>query len=373
MVQVYRTDHVGSLLRPKKLIDARYAHFDGKLSLAELRAVENAAIDDVVAMQRAAGIEVVSDGEFRRMSWMASPYAYLGGLQRDNTSLFNTGRLWHGSHEAEEEANRETPVDWAIAVDKLYLKERLTGAETSFLKTHSRGPYKITMPGPTILLPLFRPGASERAYKNAQALLDDLVRLYQTEVDAQLADGASYIQLDSLRYAQALGNFSPAAHDDVSDTAAVLRQAIASDNAVLSRAKGKAVRAIHICRGNHRSAWAMSGGYDSIAEQLFNECDTDRFLLEYDDERSGGFEPLRFMPKGKIAVLGIVSSKLPALEKVDDLCKRIDQASKYIPLDQLAISPQCGFASTHLGNLLTEGEERRKLELVVETARRIWG
>ena len=373
MVPAYRTDHVGSLLRPKKLLDARHAHRDGKLSLAELRKVEDGAIDDAIKMQRAAGIEVVSDGEFRRMSWMAGPYAALGGLQQDDSSLFNSARLWKGTHEAEEEANKETPVDWAIAIDKLTLKERMTGIETAFLKTHARGPYKITMPGPTILLPLYRPGVSDRAYKNAQELLDDLVRIYQTEVDAQIADGATYIQLDSLRYAQALGKFSPSPHDDVSDTQAVVRQAIASDNAVLSRAKGKAIRAIHICRGNHRSAWVMSGGYDSVAEQIFNGCDADRFLLEYDDERSGTFEPLRFMPKGKIAVLGLISSKNAQLEKVDDLMRRIDQATKYLPLDQIAISPQCGFASTELGNLLTEDDERRKLELVVATARKVWG
>ena len=371
MVHPYRMDHVGSLLRPKRLLDAREASQAGKLPLESLRKIEDESIIDVIALQRSAGIAVVTDGEFRRMSWMAAPYECLEGLERTNESRFNTERLWKGV--GEKEANEETPVDWAFATAKLKLKKRLTGGETPFLKAHAGGPYKITLPAPTMFLPLYREGLTNRVYPTTQDMLDDLVRIYQSEVDAAIADGASYVQLDSLRYAQAIGGFSPDGTEDMSDLDAILTQTIDSDNAVLSRAKAKnIIRGIHICRGNHRSAWVMSGSYDRIAERLLNEVDTDRFLLEYDDERSGSFEPLRFLPKGKIAVLGLVTTKVGKLESEEALMRRIDEAARFAPLDQLAIGPQCGFASTSLGNLLTEDEEKRKLELVCRVARRVW-
>lgn len=370
MTHILRSDHVGSLLRPRKLLDARKAHASGTLSHEELRHAEDKAIRDVIAMQRAAGIEVVSDGEYRRSSFLAGPYESLNGL----TAVAGThGPVWHGVGEAT--ANESIPITALVATQKLSLKRRITGHETSFMKEHAGGPYKITMPGPTMYLSLFRPGVTDAAYHDPQALLDDLVRLYQSEVDAQIADGATYIQLDSLRYAQALsGAIWGSGGAGADSAAAVVAQAVAADNAVFSRAAGKnVIRAIHICRGNHRSAWLMTGGYEKVAEQLFNLADVDRFLLEFDDERSGGFEPLRFMPKGKIAVLGLITSKVGKLESQDAIRRRVDEAARYLPLEQLALSPQCGFASTELGNLLTEEEQRRKLEFVVETARRIWG
>jgi 5-methyltetrahydropteroyltriglutamate--homocysteine methyltransferase len=220
---------------------------------------------------------------------------------------------------------------------------------------------------------MFEPGAIEAVYSDRQALLDDIVAIYQQEVDAQLADGAGYIQLDSLRYSQLLSGFAPNGEAMI-DPGAIFDQTIAADNAVLARAKaGGATTGVHVCRGNHRSAWVMSGSYDPVAERLLNEVETDRFLLEYDDERSGGFEPLRFLPKGKVVVLGLVTTKVGALEDPDALARRVDQAARHVPLEQLALSPQCGFASTYKGNLLTMDDQRRKLALVAETARRIWG
>jgi 5-methyltetrahydropteroyltriglutamate--homocysteine methyltransferase len=367
----YRADHVGSLLRPKRLLDARRAHEQGKMSRAALAEIEDQAILDVLAMQKKSGIEILSDGEFRRASWIEGPFAALDGLSPRKSSRFEQP-LWKG--EGAGEANAEMPIAWAMATEKIRLKRRITGSETPFLKKHAPGPYKITMPGPTMLLNLYEPGVSSRVYPTRQDFLDDVVRAYQSEVDAQIADGASYVQLDSLRYAMALSGFPGPVEDDMSDVKGIVAQAIAADNAVLSRAKGKnVVTGIHICRGNHRSAWLMEGSYDVVAEQLFTQTQTDRFLLEYDDARSGSFAPLRFVPKGKIVVLGIVSSKLAALEREEDLMRRVDEASRYVPLEQLALSPQCGFASTELGNLLSEDDERRKLELIARTARRIWG
>jgi len=369
-MSIPRADHVGSLLRPRKLLEARQAHAAGSLSLERLRELEDAAILEVVAMQRNVGIEVVSDGEYRRSSFLAGPYESLNGLVAIEG---HHGPVWHGVGEAV--ANEAVPISALVATRKLSLKRRITAHETGFMKSHAGSPYKVTMPGPTMYLTLFRAGVTDRVYRDAQELLDDLVALYQSEVDAQIADGVSYIQLDSLRYAQALSGAllgaGGAAVGSVSDAVA---QAIAADNAVFARAKGKGItRAIHICRGNHRSAWLMSGGYDKVAEQLFALADVDRFLLEFDDERSGSFEPLRYIPKGKIAVLGLVTTKMGQLESEDSLMRRVDEAARYLPLEQLALSPQCGFASTELGNLLNEAEQRRKLELVVNTARRIWG
>jgi 5-methyltetrahydropteroyltriglutamate--homocysteine methyltransferase len=223
-------------------------------------------------------------------------------------------------------------------------------------------------------LTLFQKGITEAAYRDPQELLDDLVKIYQVEVDGQIADGASYIQLDSLRYAQALSGMVRGPDGRPAHLTPVLAQALAADNAIFSRVQGKHLtRAIHICRGNHRSAWLMTGGYESVAEQLFNEAAVDRFLLEFDDERSGSFEALRFVPKGKIAVLGLITTKTGELEDRQAIVKRIEAAEKYLPLEQLALSPQCGFASTEQGNLLSEDDQKRKLELVVQVARDVWG
>lgn len=367
----YRADHVGSLLRPKRLLDARRAFDEGKMSREKLTEVEDQSVRDVLAMQKSTGIDILSDGEFRRASWMDSPFAALEGLEPRTASRFDKP-LWKGK--GAKEANEAMPISWAMVTDKVKLKHSITGHETAFLKQNAPGPYKITMPGPTMLLNLYEPGVSSRVYPTRQDFLDDVVRVYQKEVDAQIADGASYIQLDSLRYAMALSGFPGPVEDDMSDVKGIVAQAIAADNAVLARCKGKnVVTGVHICRGNHRSAWLMEGSYDVVAEQLFTDVQTDRFLLEYDDARSGGFEPLRFVPKGKIVVLGLVTTRTGALESQEALMRRVDEASRHLPLEQLALCPQCGFASTELGNLLSEDEERRKLELVATTARRIWG
>jgi 5-methyltetrahydropteroyltriglutamate--homocysteine methyltransferase len=363
-----RADHVGSLLRPQALLDARQARQEGRITQEQLREAEDKAILGVLEMQRQSGIGVFTDGEFRRTSWVSGLPEMLDGVQITDRARLPP-RSWKGVGEAE--ANAELPITALAVTSKVKVRGRFTGAETGFLKGHAPGPYKITMPSPTIQMNML--SQEQDAYASRQELLDDLVAITRDEVDAQAADGAAYIQLDSLRYTQVINGFAPNG-EDMSDAGQILDQTIAADNAVLARIRSKGVTAgVHVCRGNHRSAWVMSGGYDAVAERLLNEVQTDRFLLEYDDDRSGGFEPLRFLPKDKIVVLGLVTTKVGVLEDPDLLRRRVDEAAKFAPLEQLALSPQCGFASTFRGNLLTEDDEKRKLELVAETARRIWG
>jgi 5-methyltetrahydropteroyltriglutamate--homocysteine methyltransferase len=373
IVHKIRADHVGSLLRPKTLLDARAAHSRGEIGDEALTVAEDEAILGALELQRSAGIGIYSDGEFRRASWVAGLYDAGEGLEPfDDPGYEALKTRWKGP--GQDEANSELPIPSLGVARRLKLKRRITGQETPFLGRHAPGPFKATMPSPSIYARLYRPGMSEGAYGTMQAFIDDLVRIYQDEVEAQIADGAAYVQLDSLRYAQLFARESMGQLLFDQDPDEVLEQTIAADSAVLTHAKSKgAVTAIHICRGNHRSAWVGTGGYEPVAERVFAEVETDRFLLEFDDERSGGFEPLRFLPKGKTAVLGLVTTKRPELEDRDALRRRIDEAASYADIDDLALSPQCGFASTYLGNLLTEDDEKRKLELVVETAHSVWG
>ena len=368
MSAAYRADHVGSLLRPKKLLDAWDGHDRGEVSDEQLHAIEDEAILHALKLQRDAGIDVVTDGEFRRLSWLANlPDACNGFVRRDEPGY---PPFWHGV--GEKIANAEMPVKATICNARLSRRERLCGREARFLAKHAGMPFKTSLAAPTMHLNLYQEGVSDQVYPTLQDYLDDVVRIYQDEVDELVEDGVSYFQLDTLRFTQIIGNMDYANHQMSPE--AMADQTIESDNAVLKRAKaGGVTTGIHICRGNHRSAWAASGSYEAVAEALFTRTEADRLLLEYDDERSGGFEPLRFVPKGKTVVLGLVTTKVGALEDPDLLCRRVEEASKYVPVENLALSPQCGFASTHQGNLLTEDEEKRKLELVAETARKIWG
>ncbi len=364
----YHADHVGSLLRPKSLLDARAAHEKGHISSEQLATAEDQAILHALRLQKEAGVDVLSDGEFRRASWVAGLYDAAEGLAPGEDH--RPRGMWKGP--GAEKANEDLPIPSVVVKSKLKLKGRITGRESAFMGKYAEGPFKVTMPGPTIYMNLYQEGVSEAAYPDRQAFLDDLVGVYKAEVRAQVADGAAYVQLDSLRYTYVITRLGQTMTDIPPEQ--VLEEAISSDNAVLTEAKAAgATTAIHICRGNHRSAWAGEGGYGPVAERLFSEVAADRFLLEFDDERSGGFEPLRHVPKGKTVVLGLITTKTPQLEDKDALRRRVDEAARYVDLENLAISPQCGFASTYLGNLLTEDEEKRKLELVADTARSIWG
>jgi 5-methyltetrahydropteroyltriglutamate--homocysteine methyltransferase len=264
-----------------------------------------------------------------------------------------------------------------VAGGKLKQARRIAGEESAFLSQHAPGPWKITMPGAwSAAGQLWQDGVTDQAYVSRRDFVYDIVDMLKHEVTALQEEGVSYIQLDSLHYVERVADTTIRARmiEDGEDPDAYLDEIIAADNAVLDGAHAEGVTVgLHMCRGNNRSAWHAEGSYEPVAEEAFGRLNVDRFLLEYDTERAGGFEPLRFMPRNKMVVLGLISSKEPELESQDTLRRRIDEAAKYVPMENLALSPQCGFASTALGNLLTWDQQRRKLELVVETARRVWG
>jgi len=371
------------LLRPPELLEARRAHAQGQMTLEALRALEDECIVSALEMQRGAGIDVLSDGEYRRGGWSEAWTASLDGLVPNEGSVVGLPAKWRGGYLDMEapnpgpEAGNMAPPGRLIVGDKLKAKQRLTGHESGFLKQHAGAPYKITMPGITMFATgAYKPGVTDRVYPTRWAMIEDLVAIMRAEIQALIAEGVSYIQLDSLRYVLPLAD--PALRAQMlaqgEDPEALLDEAIACDNACLDGIdRSNVTIALHMCRGNNRSAWAAEGAYDVIAQKAFGTLKVDRFLLEYDDARSGSFEPLQFVPKGKQVVLGLVSSKVPELEAVDYLKKRIGEAAEYVPLENLALSPQCGFASMAPGNLLSMDEQRRKLELVVTTAHQVWG
>jgi 5-methyltetrahydropteroyltriglutamate--homocysteine methyltransferase len=365
MRTVYRADQVGSLLRPPDLLEARAAHAAGRLALDELRAREDRAILDALAQQRRVGIDVYTDGEMRRGSWLTDMAEAVEGFVPDRVPF-----EWQGPGGGVE------PSTAQVAGAKLRKARSLTHHELPFLKRHAPGPFKVTVPAPSnFMITSYKPGVTDRAYATSAELLQDLVAIVRDEIRWLAADGVPYIQLDGPYYSHYV---DPRARDRVRqagvDPDRALDQAITADNAALAAGRGADVTlALHVCRGNNRSRWYTEGGYDAVAEKLFGTLDVDTFLLEYDTERAGGFAPLRRVPRGKTVVLGLVTTKKPRLESPDALRRRIDEAARYVPLEHLALSPQCGFASVAAGNLLSMDDQWRKLALVVETARAVWG
>jgi len=375
----YRADHVGSLLRPPELLAARDAYADNRISATELREAEDAAVLKALDMQRESGIGIYSGGEYRRSGWSNIVRDAVEGLVPSAGSPIS-GFLgdWQGPHAsvATSSSTMTTPQGAMVAAEKLRQVRRLVGTDAEFLKQHSAGAWKMTMPGALSASgQLWKAGVSDSVYPTRQDLARDVVPMLRSEIVALKADGCAYIQLDSLHYVERVADKTIRARMIASgeDPERYLDELIDIDNAVLDGAQSAGVTVgMHMCRGNNRSAWHAEGSYEPIAEKAFGALKVDRFLLEYDTERAGGFEPLRFVPAPKVVVLGLISSKEPELESVDALRRRIDEAAQYVPLERLAIAPQCGFASTFLGNLLTWEEQQRKLELVVETARVVW-
>jgi 5-methyltetrahydropteroyltriglutamate--homocysteine methyltransferase len=378
MAEPFRADHVGSLLRPAALLQARSDVADGRLSAAELREVEDEAVRAALEMQRQVGIDIFTDGEYRRLSWSAAIRESVAGLvPTDRPPIEGLLGEWQGSHaELATSALRTMGSASLVAGEKLRQVRRIAGDEAHFLRLHAPGPWKITMPGPMSSAGgLFKAGISDAAYPTRHDLALDVVEMLRAEIAALRADGVAYIQLDSLHYLERVADTTIRARMIAAgeDPDRYLDELIELDNATLAGARGSGVTVgMHMCRGNNRSAWHAEGSYEPMAEKAFSQLNVDRFLLEYDTERAGGFEPLRFMPRDKMVVLGLISSKEPELESIDQLRRRIDEAAQFVPIENLAISPQCGFASTFLGNLLTWEEQQRKLELVVETARLVW-
>lgn len=363
MTVQYRADHVGSLLRPAELLEARAGGADP----GRLREIEDRHILRVLAKQRDLGFKIFTDGELRRRNFMSDLMDAVEGFDQGET----LARTWRT--DAPSTAPSSVP---GVAVAKLRPLRRLTAHEMPFLTQHSPGPIKMTLPTANQFPAIsFKRGVTDRVYRSHSDLLWDIVPVIKNEVQALLADGVQYIQIDAPRYTYYI---DPKWRDYIRkemgvEPSAALDEAVRADNACLEGARRPGVTlAIHLCRGNNRSQWYAEGGYDLIAEKLFGTLQVDRFLLEYDDERSGTFEPLRFVPRGKAVVLGLVSSKRPQLESKGELIRRIEQAAEYVPLENLALSPQCGFASTMEGNLLSEDDQWAKLKLVAETAREVW-
>jgi 5-methyltetrahydropteroyltriglutamate--homocysteine methyltransferase len=361
----YRADHVGSFLRPTELLAAR-ERSDGET----LKAIEDKDILRMLAKQKELGFEIFTDGELRRRNFMSNFTDAVEGFDLGG----EIARDWGATGQAQ---TAHVSHVTGIVNSKLHRVRSITAHELPFLKKHSPGAIKMTLPSATQFPAIaFKRGVTDKVYKDHSALLWDIVEIMKADMAQLAADGVKYVQIDAPRYSYYLDPKWRAwiETEMKMDPEHALDEAIAADNACFEAArKPGVVLAIHLCRGNNRSHWYAEGGYDAIAEKLFGTLNVDRFSLEYDDERSGSFEPLRFIPRGKIAILGLITSKKPQLESEDLLVKRIHEAAKYLPLENLTLSPQCGFASTAEGNLLTEEEQWAKLRLVVETARRVWG
>jgi 5-methyltetrahydropteroyltriglutamate--homocysteine methyltransferase len=364
-------EHVGSLLRQPWLLSARADRTAGKISEGELRAVEDRAAAENIEMQLIAGIRVFTDGEVRRTNWMTGILESIGGMSPVQTPMV-TWRRADGEIPPEE----ETDFVMTAASAKVFQKDHLTAVEAGYMAAHAPGQFKVTMMSAAMGGMTWQPGVSDTAYPDPGELVNDLVALQIAEVAELAALGARWVQLDSLSYNQVFDDEFRAVTLNPMDPKVILAGSIAADTAIVNGIKAAnpdVTVGMHICRGNNRSAYMAKGGYEPVAEQLFGTVPVDRFLLEYDDERSGGFEPLRFVRPGAVVVLGLVSSKTPVLESQDDLRRRIDEAARYVPLENLALSPQCGFASTSAGNVLTQDEQKAKLALIADTAALVWG
>ncbi len=317
MAKQFRADNIGSLLRPPELLQARAAYREGKLRREQLGEIEDRSILKVLELQKAAGVEVFTDGEYRRDIFTADITQAVDGLVPGKTTV---SFEWRGAGSELAKESKEGNLQFIVG-DKLRKKARFTPGEAPFLKQHAPGPFKVCTPAATQhAISRYKPGVSDKVYPTIHDMLQDVAMIMRDEVQALIDEGASYVQLDA-----------------------------------------------------PRSAWGAEGSYEPIAEKAFGSLKMDRYLMEFDTERAGGFEPLRFVPKGKTVVLGLITTKEPRLEFEDQLLRRIEQASKYVPMENLALSTQCGFASAASGNLLSWDDMRRKLELVTKIARRAWG
>jgi 5-methyltetrahydropteroyltriglutamate--homocysteine methyltransferase len=358
----YRSEGIGSLLRPRYLADAREAHEAGRLGPAEFKRIEDRAVDAAVAVQEAAGLDVVTDGEQRR-------YAFFGHLVE---ALDGFDRYGGWAIPFRNEQGEQLVFKRPVVVEKLRWRRSMCSEEFSYLRARARRPAKTTLISAQQAAAYYDPERSKAAYATRDAYLADVVDFTRREIAELVRLGCTYVQIDAPQYAALLDpDIRQGYQARGSDPERLIDACIEMDNAVIAGQPGVTF-ALHICRGNNRSMFYASGGYDAIAARVFGKTAFHRFLLEYDDERSGTFAPLAHVPADRIVVLGLVTSKKPALESLESLRQRIADAARVVPLERLALSPQCGFASTMEGNRLTEDEQRRKLERVAETARAVW-
>ena len=363
----FRADHVGSFLRPQALITAREAHRAGTIDAAALRAVEDEAIRDIVAFQEGLGLHAITDGEFRRTFFHTDFLLQLDGIEEQG------GMEVAFQHAQGKEVNFAPPK--MVVTGKVAHKKAIQRADFEFLTDVVSETPKVTIPSPTMLhFRAGREGISEAVYPDMAEFFADVATAYRAEV-ADLAEaGCRYLQLDDTNLAYLCDDKQREnARKRGMDPDDLPRHYAGMINDALRDAPEDMFTAVHLCRGNFRSSWAAEGGYEPVAEVMFNHLGIDAFFLEYDDPRSGDFAPLRFVPKGKTIVLGLVTTKLGELETKDDIKRRIDEAAKFVPLDQLALSPQCGFSSTVHGNDIEVAQQAAKMRLVIEVAEEVWG
>jgi 5-methyltetrahydropteroyltriglutamate--homocysteine methyltransferase len=363
----FRADHVGSLIRPDALIEARAAAEKGELAPAELTRIQHDAIRDVVRMQEDIGLKLVTDGEYNRHSWQRDFLLKIGNVKPMASKLTVRFHSAAGTRD-------HSPPSLQVA-GKLSRPAGIFVDDFKFLKSIAGATPKLTIPSPTIVH--FRGGREAidaSAYPEMDAFYDDLAEVYRAEIRDLAAAGCRYLQIDEVNLAYLCDPELRRQVANIGEDPATLPKTYARLlNAAIAGKPADMTVCMHLCRGNFAGAWIADGGYEPIAELLFNDIGVDGYFLEYDSPRAGGFAPLRFLPKGKIAVLGLVTTKSPAMETKDELKRRIDEASRYAPLEQLALSPQCGFSSGIGGNAMTVEDEIKKLKLVVETAREVWG
>src|SRR5689334_11763864 len=356
-----RAEVVGSLLRPQYLADARAQLESGELDAARFKEIEDRAVDEAIELQTSAGIDVITDGEQRR-------YAFFGHLV-DSVHGFDKHGGW--AIPFRDEQGEKLVFQRPVAVEKLRPLRNMAAEEFTYLRSKSKAPAKVTLISAQQAAAYYDPEKSKGAYPTRDAYLSDIVELSRREVDELSRLGCTYVQIDAPQYAALLDpDLREGYRQRGSDPEKLIDACIEMDNAIIENHPGMTF-AIHICRGNNQSKFYAAGDYEPIA-RIFERTKFNRFLLEYDDERSGGFEPLKHVPEDRVVVLGLVTSKKPRLESEEELKRRIAEASRYIPLERLALSPQCGFASTMEGNRLSIDDERHKLELVGRVARSVW-
>lgn len=361
----FRADHVGSLLRPKALLEARQRYHNGEISKEELREVEDKYIADVVKKQEAVGLQSITDGEFRRA------FFHLDFLEQlDGVTV--TGTI-EASSDAQEKVGF-TPPKLSVT-GKLRHVRNIQVDDFNFLKSQVSQTPKVSIPSPTMVH--FRGGRKAidiESYPDMDEFFEDLAQCYRDEINALYQAGCRYIQMDDTNLAYLCDpQMRAGAIERGDDPDELPRTYAALINSVIDGRPDDLTVGVHLCRGNFRSQWFAQGGYEPVAEVLFNELNVDAYFLEYDDERSGDFAPLRFVPDNKTVVLGLVTSKIPDLEPQQTLIERIKEAANYMPLENMCLSPQCGFSSTVHGNELTEDDQWAKLELIINTTREVWG
>ncbi|MEX0851623.1 MAG: cobalamin-independent methionine synthase II family protein [Gaiellaceae bacterium] len=363
-----RTDVVGSLLRPPELLAARERRDLGELTDAEFKRIEDAAVDDALRLQEEAGLDVVTDGEMRRLSFQSQLTEAVDGFGAWDLDAFLWGE-WHSNELDDMKVERPR-----IAVESTLRRKRsLSAEELTYARGRTDRVLKVTLPSPSLFSNFYDPERSRQAYASLEDFLGAVAEIMREEVEELVRLGATYIQLDAPHYPLLLDPTYREFYESRGWPAdRWLDLGVELDNLVIGDHPGVTF-SMHLCRGNQASRWLVEGGYDWLAERLFPRVNADRLLLEYDDARSGSFEPLRAVPDGKIAVLGLVTTKSGRRETVEELSARIAEASTFCPLEQLALSPQCGFATSILGNALTVDDQRAKLRTIAETAAAVWG